>query len=95
LEISISLVSAGSTNAWRDGLHSDGSIETDIWIERPPEDVWKVLTATPSYGSCNPMISRLGAELREGKNDRLRCGTLPAREWFFTQPFSLPNSEEN
>jgi hypothetical protein len=47
-------------------LHSDSSIQADIWIERPPEDVWKVLAATSEYGSWNPMISRMSGELREG-----------------------------
>ncbi len=47
-------------------IHSNGSIETDAWIDRPPEDVWKVLTATSSYGSWNPMICRSWAS-RKGK----------------------------
>ena len=34
-------------------LHSNGSIETDGWIDGPPEDVSKVLTATSSYGYWN------------------------------------------
>ena len=34
-------------------LHSNGSIETDGWIDGPPQDVWKVLTATSSYGYWN------------------------------------------
>ena len=31
----------------------NGSIETDGWIDGPPQDVWKVLTATSSYGYWN------------------------------------------
>lgn len=48
-------------------LHHDGSIETDIWIDRPPQAVWKVLTATADYPRWNPEISRLDGELVEGK----------------------------
>jgi hypothetical protein len=47
-------------------LHNNGSIQSDIWIERPPEDVWTVLAATSEYGAWNPMISRLSGELRAG-----------------------------
>lgn len=48
-------------------LHHDGSIETDIWIDSPPQTVWKVLTATADYPRWNPEISRLDGELVEGK----------------------------
>ena len=48
-------------------LHHDGSIETDIWIDSPPQTVWKVLTATADYPGWNPEISRLDGELVEGK----------------------------
>jgi hypothetical protein len=47
-------------------LHRDDSIQSDIWIDRPPEDVWKVLAATSEYSSWNPMISSLRGEFREG-----------------------------
>lgn len=47
-------------------LHHDGSIETDIWIDSPPQTVWKVLTATADYPQWNPEISRLDGQLVEG-----------------------------
>lgn len=47
-------------------LHHDGSIETDVLIDCPPQTVWKVLTATSAYSLWNPEISRLDGELREG-----------------------------
>jgi hypothetical protein len=47
-------------------LHKDSSIQTEIWIDSSPQQVWKVLTATSEYPSWNPMISRLTGELREG-----------------------------
>ncbi len=59
-------------------IHSNGSIETDAWIDRPPEDVWKVLTATSSYGSWNPMICRLSGDLRAGNEIEFVEGPSPS-----------------
>jgi hypothetical protein len=41
-------------------LHKDTEIQTDIWIERPPTDVWQILTATDEYPSWNPFIRLVG-----------------------------------
>jgi hypothetical protein len=46
-------------------LHKNSSIQTDIWINASPQQVWQVLTATVDYPSWNPMISRLVGQLRE------------------------------
>ncbi len=59
-------------------LHSDGSIETDAWIDRPPEDVRKVFAATSSYGSWNPMICRLSGDLRAGNKIEFVEGPSPS-----------------
>ena len=32
-------------------MHHNGAIETEVLIDRPPHDVWQVLTATDSYPS--------------------------------------------
>ena len=47
-------------------LHKSTQIQTDIWIERPPADVWQILTATGEYPSWNPFIRRMRGELRPG-----------------------------
>jgi hypothetical protein len=47
-------------------LHKDIAIQTDIWIERPPADVWQILTATDEYPSWNPFIRHLRGELHPG-----------------------------
>jgi hypothetical protein len=47
-------------------LHKDTEIQTDIWIDRPPADVWQILTATSEYPSWNPFIRHLRGELHEG-----------------------------
>ena len=59
-------------------LHGNGSIETAVWIDRPPEDVWKILTATSSYGSWNPMICRLNGDLRVGNKIEFVEGPSPS-----------------
>jgi hypothetical protein len=47
-------------------LHKDTEIQADLWIERPPGDVWQILTATDEYPSWNPFIRRLRGELQPG-----------------------------
>ena len=64
-------------------LHSNGSIETDVWIDRPPDDVWRVLTATSSYGSWNPMICRLSGDLLVGNKIEFVEGPSPSEGMVF------------
>jgi hypothetical protein len=47
-------------------LHHDGAIETDVWIDRPPQTVWTILTATADYPRWNPEITRLDGALVVG-----------------------------
>jgi hypothetical protein len=47
-------------------LHKNAEIQTDIWIERRPADVWQILTATDEYPSWNPFIRHLRGELHPG-----------------------------
>ena len=51
--------------------HRNGSITTDIWIDRPPTAVWPVLTDTGAYPAWNPTISRIDGSLREGSTIRV------------------------
>jgi hypothetical protein len=48
--------------------HKDREIQAEVWISRPPEDVWNVLTATAEYPSWNPFIRRMTGELRPGNS---------------------------
>jgi hypothetical protein len=41
-------------------------IHTDIWIDRPPSDVWQILIATADYPQWNPFIRKLNGALRIG-----------------------------
>lgn len=47
-------------------LHKNTEIVTDVWIERPPGDVWQILTATDEYPAWNPFIRRVDGEFRTG-----------------------------
>jgi hypothetical protein len=47
-------------------LRKNSSIQTEVWIDASPQQVWSTLTATAEYPSWNPMISRLDGDLREG-----------------------------
>ena len=47
-------------------LHENTEIVTDVWIERPPADLWQILTATDEYPAWNPFIRRVDGELRPG-----------------------------
>jgi hypothetical protein len=58
-------------------LHRDGAIETDVMIDRSPQAVWQVLTATADYPAWNPEISRLDGPLREGSVIEFAAGTGP------------------
>jgi hypothetical protein len=58
-------------------LQHDASIETGIWIDRPPQTVWKVLSDTADYPRWNPEISRLDGELAEGKVIEFAEGSGP------------------
>ena len=56
-------------------LHQDGELRTDIWINRPPHAVWKVLTTTADYPAWNPEITRMDGQLSAGKVIELTSGS--------------------
>jgi hypothetical protein len=47
-------------------MRQNREIQTDIWIDRPPADVWQILTATSDYPTWNPFIRSLKGDLRQG-----------------------------
>jgi hypothetical protein len=47
-------------------LRKNSSIQTGVWIDASPQQVWNTLTATAEYPSWNTMISRLDGDHREG-----------------------------
>jgi hypothetical protein len=47
-------------------LHKGTEIQTGIWIERSPTEVWQILRATDEYPSWNRFIRHLPGDLHPG-----------------------------
>lgn len=75
-------------------LHRDTEIQTDIWIERPPADVWRVLTTTAEYPSWNPFIRRLRGNLRVGSRIEIEIAPPDSNPMTF-QPVVLRVEQEH
>jgi hypothetical protein len=58
-------------------LHEDTSVHADVLIDRPPSDVWKVVSNTAAYPDWNPFITRVDGDFREGATIRIVLGTGP------------------
>lgn len=58
-------------------LHGDNSTHADILINRPPADVWTVVSNTTAYPAWNPFITRVDGEFREGETIRIVLGVEP------------------
>ncbi len=58
-------------------LHEDSSAQADIFIDRPPADVWTVVSDTAAYPVWNPFITRVDGDLREGETIRIVLGIGP------------------
>lgn len=71
----LGLLSAGLLALF--ALHRNSAISTDIWIDSPPQAVWKILTDTADYPSWNPEISRLDGPLRVGQAFEMVEGSEP------------------
>jgi len=56
-------------------LHEDSSVHADVLIDRPPSDVWKVVSASAAYPEWNPFITRVDGDFREGATIRIVLGT--------------------
>ncbi|MBI5084720.1 MAG: SRPBCC domain-containing protein [Acidobacteria bacterium] len=55
----------------------DRDITTEITIDAPPEQVWRVLAATNDYPLWNPLVLQLSGHLQLGEKLRI---TVPAGE---------------
>jgi hypothetical protein len=58
-------------------LHKDSSADADVLINRPPSDVWKVVSNSAAYRNWNPFITRVDGDFREGATIRITLGTGP------------------
>lgn len=55
-------------------LRKDGEARSRVWIDAPPEIVWKVLTTVDEYPSWNPFMTRVSGDFVEGQTVRIRFG---------------------
>ncbi len=58
-------------------LHEDSSIRADIFIDRPPADVWHVISNSTAYSDWNPFITRVDGDFRAGETIRIVLGRGP------------------
>ena len=58
-------------------LHADTSAHADILIDRPPTDVWKVISNSSAYPDWNPYITRVDGDFRQGQKIRIVLGAGP------------------
>ncbi|CAE6837221.1 hypothetical protein LMG22931_07088 [Paraburkholderia nemoris] len=55
-------------------LHEDSTVNADVLIDRPPADVWKVISDSAAYSDWNPFITRVDGDFREGATIRIVLG---------------------
>jgi hypothetical protein len=55
-------------------LHEDSTVNADVPIDRPPADVWKVISDSAAYSDWNPFITRVDGDFREGATIRIVLG---------------------
>lgn len=56
-------------------LHEDRSVCADILVDRPPADVWDVVSNSTAYPDWNPFITRVDGKFRQGETIRIVLGT--------------------
>ncbi len=72
----VAAIVAGITGALL-AQHEDSSTRADIFIDRPPEDVWHVISNSTAYSDWNPFITRVDGEFRAGETIRIVLGRGP------------------
>jgi len=58
-------------------LHEDSGTRADIFIDRPPADVWHVISNSTAYSDWNPFITRVDGDFRAGETIRIVLGRGP------------------
>jgi hypothetical protein len=58
-------------------LHEDSSVRADILVDRPPADVWSVVSNSAAYPAWNPFITRVDGEFKQGETIRIVLGIGP------------------
>lgn len=55
-------------------LHEDSTVNADVLIDRPPADVWKLVSEGAGYSNWNPFITRIDGDFKEGATIRIVLG---------------------
>jgi hypothetical protein len=58
-------------------LHEDTTTQADILIDRPPADVWRIVSNSTAYPDWNPFITRVDGEFRVGETIHIVLGIRP------------------
>jgi hypothetical protein len=56
-------------------LHEDSSVRADILVDRPPAEVWDIVSNSTAYPDWNPFITRVDGKFRQGETIRIVLGT--------------------
>jgi hypothetical protein len=68
-------------------------ISSKIWIARPPNEVWAVLTDTAEFPSWNPSIQRLDGDLKTGGQITVEIGAPGQTQLFHSRLLDVtPNA---
>ena len=63
-------------------LHEDLGVHADNLIDRPPADVWKVVSDSAAYAAWNPFITQVDGDFKEGATVRIVLGNMPDAKVF-------------
>jgi hypothetical protein len=64
-------------------LHRKRELYTEIWIDRLPEQVWKIFADTRNYPSWNPLIHSFEGEIRTGNIITIEIGSPGSKSLVF------------
>lgn len=64
-------------------LHRDGGTHAEILIDRPPAEVWRIISDTAAYPTWNPFITRVDGNLKQGATIRIVLGATASDSMVF------------
>jgi hypothetical protein len=66
-------------------LHENSSVHAGIVIDRPPADVWSVVSNSTAYSDWNPFITRVDGDFRERQS--ALCSAMDRIRWSSSRLF--------
>jgi hypothetical protein len=58
-------------------------LRTEVEIDAPPREVWRVLADFRAYAEWNPFITAISGDLQTGSRIAVTLGTTQGRQWTF------------